>query len=130
MAKYTTVSVGQELLEAIFEGARRLYPKETVMLLRGERRKETIVIKDLVVPPLANYGQGFADIPVHMLPMDFTIMGTVHSHPSGSLAPSYTDLNHFFGTVLMIVRYPYAGEGDTALYNRNGDRLTLKVTKF
>lgn len=129
MAKYTTVSISQELLKAIFEGARRLYPKETIMLLRGEKRKDTIVVKDLVVPPLANYGQGFASIPLHMLPMDFSIIGTVHSHPSGNLAPSHTDLNHFFGTVLIVVGYPYADERNVASYNRNGDKLTLKVMK-
>lgn len=129
MAKYTTVSISQELLKAIFEGARRLYPKETIMLLRGEKRKDTITVKDLVVPPLANYGRGFANIPIHMLPIDFSIVGTVHSHPSGNPTPSHTDLNHFFGTVLMVVGYPYANEGDIASYNRNGDKLTLKVMK-
>jgi len=127
MAKYTTVSISQELLKAIFEGARRLHPKETIMLLRGEKRKDTIIAKDLVVPPLANYGPGFADIPLQMLPMDFSIIGTVHSHPSGSLTPSNADLNHFFGIVMIIVGYPYADEGDVASYNRNGDKLVLKV---
>ena len=129
MVKYTTVSISQELLKAIFEGARRLYPKETIMLLRGEKRKDLIAVKDLVVPPLANYGRGFANIPLHMLPMDFSIIGTVHSHPSGSLTPSHSDMNHFFGAVLMIVGYPYANEGDIASYNRNGDKLTLRVMK-
>jgi proteasome lid subunit RPN8/RPN11 len=129
MVKYTTVSISQDLLKAIFEGARRLYPKETIMLLRGEKRKDMIAVKDLVVPPLANYGQGFASIPLHMLPMDFSIIGTVHSHPSGNLTPSHTDLNHFFGTVLIVVGYPYADERNVASYNRNGDKLTLKVMK-
>lgn len=129
MAKCTTISISQDLLKAIFEGARRLYPKETIMLLRGEKRKDMIAVKDLVVPPLANYGQGFANIPLHMLPMDFSIIGTVHSHPSGNLTPSHADLNHFFGSVLMIVGYPYVDEGDITSYDRNGDKLILKVMK-
>jgi proteasome lid subunit RPN8/RPN11 len=59
--------------------------------------------------------------------MDFSLVGTLHSHPSGSLMPSVTDLNHFFGNVLMIVGYPYADEENVAVYNRYGDRLFLQT---
>jgi len=124
-----TVSMSQELLQAIFEGARRLYPKETILLLRGEKKKDLIMISELVVPPLATYGRGFANIPLHMLPMDFSIVGTVHSHPSGNLTPSTTDLNHFFGNILMIVGFPFEDERNIAVYNRSGRKLPLHVTK-
>ena len=123
------VSISEELLEAIFEGARRLYPKETVLLLRGEKKKNLIMISELVVPPLATYGQSFANIPLHMLPTDFTIIGTLHSHPSGDLTPSSSDLNHFFGIMLMITGFPFANERNVAVYNRNGKKLTLKITR-
>ena len=106
MVKSVTVSLSVELLDAIFEGARRLYPRETILLLRGKKSKDSISVLELVVPPLATYGCSFADVPLHMLPMDFSIVGTVHSHPSGNLAPSDTDCNHFFGLVLMIVGFP------------------------
>ncbi len=125
-----TVSISQELLQAIFEGARRLYPKETILLLRGEKKKNLIRISELVVPPLATYGRGFVNIPLHMLPMDFSIVGTVHSHPSGSLTPSTTDLNHFFGNVLMIVGFPFEDERNVVVYNRSGRKPPLHVTKL
>jgi proteasome lid subunit RPN8/RPN11 len=124
-----TVSISQELLQAIFEGARRLYPKETILLLRGEKKENLIKISELVVPPLATYGRGFADIPLHMLPMDFSIVGTVHSHPSGNLTPSTTDLNHFFGYILVIVGFPFEDERNVAVYNRSGEKLMLQTTK-
>jgi len=123
------VSLNKELLQAIFEGARSLYPKEVILLLRGRKRKNLIEITDLVVPPLANYGRGFADIKLHMMPMDFSIMGTAHSHPSGNLNPSFTDLNHFLGIVLMITAYPFADEKNVAVYNRDGEKLTLQTTE-
>lgn len=123
------ISISEELLEAIFEGARRLYPKEIVLLLRGEKKKNLIMVSELVVPPLATYGQGFANIPLHMLPMDFKIIGTLHSHPSGDLTPSSSDLNHFFGIMLMIAGFPFANEKNIAVYNRNGKKSTLKVTR-
>jgi proteasome lid subunit RPN8/RPN11 len=124
-----TISISQGLLQAIFEGARRLYPKETILLLRGEKKKNSIKISELVVPPLATYGQGFATIPLHMLPMDFSIVGTVHSHPSENLTPSTTDLNHIFGSILMIVGFPFADERNIAAYNCSGKKLTLQITK-
>jgi len=129
MAKTSTVSLSAELLDAIFEGARRLYPKETILLLRGKKTKDTIRVEELVVPPLATYGHGFANIPLHMLPMDFSIVGTVHSHPSGSLTPSDVDFNHFFGRILMIVGVPFADERNVAVYNSHGEKLSLQITK-
>lgn len=122
-----TVSIDHELLMTIFEGARRLCPRETILLLRGKKKKNMVTISELVVPPLANYGQGFAQIRLHMLPMDFSIVGTAHSHPSGNLSPSPADLNHFIGVVLMIVGFPFRDEKNVAIYNRAGEKLALQV---
>jgi len=125
-----TVSIDHELLMTIFEGARRLCPRETILLLRGKKKKDMVTISELVVPPLANYGQGFAQIRLHMLPMDFSIIGTAHSHPSGNLSPSPADLNHFIGVVLMIVGFPFKDEKNVAIYNRAGEKLTLQVPEM
>jgi proteasome lid subunit RPN8/RPN11 len=129
MESAVTVSIDHELLQTIFEGARRLHPRETILLLRGKRKKNYITISELVVPPLANYGQGFAQIRLHMLPMDFSIVGTAHSHPSGNLSPSSADLNHFVGLLLMIVGFPFKDEKNVAIYNRAGEKLALQVTE-
>jgi len=123
------VLIDEELLQEILESARRLYPRETILLLRGRKAKNVIRVSELVVPPLATYGQGFANIPVHMLPMDFSVVGTVHSHPSGSLEPSATDLNHFFGSVLMIVGFPFTDDRNVAVYSYGGEMIRLQVTK-
>jgi len=129
MGNNMSVSVSAELLDSIFEGAKRLYPKETFLLLRGKKSKNIIRVLELVVPPLATYGRGFANAPLHMLPMDFSIVGTVHSHPSGNLAPSDVDFNHFFGRILMIVGFPFADAENVAVYNSNGEKLPLQVTE-
>ena len=129
MPKAVTVSMSLELLDSIFEGARQLYPKETILMLRGKKTKETIRVTDLIVPPLATYGQGFASYPFHLLPMDFSLVGSVHSHPSGNKTPSDVDLNNFFGRILMIVGYPYKTESDVVAYNCNGEKLPIQVTK-
>ena len=122
-----TVLMSAELLESIFEGAKRLCPKETFLLLRGKKSKGTIRVSDLVVPPLAVYGYGFANLPFHMLPMDFSVVGTVHSHPSGNINPSHVDINHFFGRVLMIVGFPFAGAENVAVYDSKGEKVQFQV---
>ena len=123
-----SVSIPQNLLNTILAGAKKLYPRESFLLLRGKKSKNCISISDLVIAPFAVHGRGFASYPVHMLPMDFSIVGTVHSHPSGNIQASKVDLNHAFGRVLMIVGYPYQGEKCVAVYGSNGERLPLSVT--
>jgi len=129
MGNDLTVSMSAELLESIFEGARRLYPKETFLLLRGKKHKGEIYVTELVVPPLAVYGYGFANLPFHMLPMDFSVVGSVHSHPSGNIKPSSVDLNHFFGRVLMIVGFPFVDEHNVAVYDSKGERLPFQLAE-
>jgi proteasome lid subunit RPN8/RPN11 len=128
MVKNLIVSMSVELLDSIFEGAKRLYPKETFLLLRGKKHKDEIRVSDLVVPPLAVYGYGFANLPFHMLPMDFSVVGTVHSHPSGNINPSSVDLNHFFGRILMIVGFPFASAQNVAVYDSKGEKVQFQVT--
>jgi proteasome lid subunit RPN8/RPN11 len=128
MPKPLIVQVSQELLNTILEGARTLHPRENILLLRGKKKKDTIEISELVIPPLAAHGSHFVTFASHMLPIDFSIIGTAHSHPSGQLRPSPADLNHFFGAVLMIVGFPYADENNVSVYRSDGEKLGLQVT--
>lgn len=129
MVSSITVSISEELLQMLLESAKRLHPKEIIFLLKGKKEKNIVKISEVIVPPLATYGAGFANVPLHMLPVDFSIVGTVHSHPSGNLNPSTMDLNHFFGSILMIVGFPFENEQNLAVYNRDGEKLTLKVNR-
>lgn len=128
MAKTVAVSMTKEVLEFIFISAKELYPKETVLLLRGKKKKDTIYITDLLVPPLATYGYGFANLPFHMLPMDFSIMGLVHSHPSGNKSASAVDANNFYGRIMMITGYPYETKQDIVAYNSDGEEVPITIT--
>ncbi|MEM2083457.1 MAG: Mov34/MPN/PAD-1 family protein [Nitrososphaerota archaeon] len=127
MKSSVIISINKELLQAIFESAKQIYPKEMILFLRGKKNKNLINITELIVPPLATYGWGFASIPLHMLSIDFSIIGTVHSHPSGNLNPSTMDLNHFFGSILMIVSFPFIDERNVAVYDHKGQKLILEI---
>jgi proteasome lid subunit RPN8/RPN11 len=128
MEAQLTVSIPRDLLDTILAGAKQLYPRESFLLLRGKKSKDIIIVSDLVVAPFAVHGRGFASYSAHMLPMDFSVVGTVHSHPSGNIQPSNVDLNHMMGRILMIVGYPFADEWCVAVYDSNGEKLVLQVT--
>jgi proteasome lid subunit RPN8/RPN11 len=124
----TKVVIEKELLDTIMEGARRLHPRESIVLLRGKMNREAVTVSDVLIPPLATYGRGFSGFPTHMLPMDFSIVGVAHSHPSGSLEPSVEDQNLSMGRIMLIVGFPYRGKENIAVYSRKEGRLPLEVT--
>jgi|SRR3972149_7291595 len=123
----TKVAVPRKILEMILESARHLHPRETILLLRGKASKNVINVSDVLIPPLATYGRSFSAFPAHMLPIDFSIVGAAHSHPSGNLKPSVEDQNHSIGRIMLIVGFPYQGKENVAAYNRSGERLALEV---
>jgi proteasome lid subunit RPN8/RPN11 len=122
------VSIEREMLNYIFTNARAVHPREMILLLRGKRSKNQTTITDLIVPPLATHGKGFSGFQRYMLPVDFSLIGTVHSHPSGVAKPSLADLHHSFGRIIMIVAFPYNNEENVAVYNHSGEKLTLKIS--
>ena len=65
---------------------------------------------------------------MHMLPIDFSVVGTVHSHPSYSFNPSEADLQLFqkHGKVHIISANPF-NIFTWAAYNINGEIIELDV---
>jgi len=120
------VAIPGELLDSILSFARMQHPREAILLLRGRVSRDEITIEEHLLPPFASSGKGFAVFRPHMLPIDFSIMGTLHSHPSGSPRPSPTDLNHLYGRIMMIVAYPYTRDR-MAVYNKKGASVPLEI---
>jgi proteasome lid subunit RPN8/RPN11 len=63
-----------------------------------------------------------------MLPIDFSIVGTIHSHPSLVPYPSEADLELFrkHGKVHIIAAKPYSYSSWRA-YNFNGEEIEIDV---
>lgn len=129
MPKPLTIKVPSNVLEAIYAGAKELYPRESFLLLRGKKHKDTIHITDLILAPFAIHGEGEVHFNPYMFVGDFSLVGTVHSHPSGNIRPSHVDLNYFFGRVLMIVGPPFEGKNCIAAYDSNGDNIAIEITE-
>lgn len=124
------VVIYSSAVKSILNYAKTLHPKEGVLLSRGKVDKNSIVIEEVVIPPLATHGHGFSSFPLHMLPNDFSIIGTVHSHPSGVLKPSIEDLNHFYGKIMIIAAYPYDSDRQIAIFDRAGNSVEYEVVSY
>jgi len=122
-----SVYVKREVIISILEYAAACHPREGVLLLRGRIDRKSIVVEEVEVPPLSIRGVGFSSFQPYMLPIDFSIIGTAHSHPSGILEPSTTDINRFYGRIMVIAAYPYRTEKDLAIFDCEGRRIRYKI---
>lgn len=100
------------------------YPNEFGALLRAEDK----LIYEIAIMPGTIGGDHHTIFQLYNKPIDFSIVGSVHSHPSGVIEPSDADLNMFSnsGPVHIIVGFPYLLENFSA-YDRQGRKMDLKV---
>jgi proteasome lid subunit RPN8/RPN11 len=124
----TTVKFEKSVVDSILSHALDMYPREAILLLRGKKKRDEILIDEIVVPPLATHGVRFSAFPSNMLPMDLRIVGVSHSHPSGNPQPSVQDLNHIYGRIMVIAAYPFQSYSDIAVFDKDGNRLLWQLT--
>lgn len=124
-----TLCIKRSVLESILSYAQLNHPNECIALLRGKRKKDSLTIESLVLPPMAFHGADSSSFQPYMLPMDLSIAGVVHSHPNGNPNPSSEDLNHFYGRIMLITVYPYASPNDVVAYTREGVEVAYEITE-
>ncbi|RLG97539.1 peptidase [Candidatus Bathyarchaeota archaeon] len=127
MVRRREVVVNRSVIRSILDYAKACHPKEGILLLKGSLSKNRITVNEVEIPPLAVHGFGFSNFPLHMLPLDFSVVGTAHSHPSGVLRPSITDLNKFYGRIMIIAAYPYRSEENVAVFDREGRSIEYEI---
>ncbi len=121
------VWISRDCLNTLLFIARSAHPNETFLLLRGEIRRGVVIVRELLFPPPTYTSSSSIAINPLRLPVDFSIIGVAHSHPSGALRPSITDLTSKFGAILVIIAYPYDSELCVAAYEFSGKRLRLRI---
>ena len=128
--KYVPVQwkITQKCLDMIVESSKSNYPQEFGALLRVDRvQKDTII--EVVLLPGTISGESHAIFHLHMLPVDYSVVGTVHSHPSSIARPSDADLDLFnhFGRIHIIVGVSPFGGGSWKAYDYNGNDVTVQI---
>ncbi len=118
--------IERKCLEAIKEAAKDLHPNEFLAMLSTGRKRD--VISELVLLPQMTYGKRHATFNIYMAPFDRSIVGTVHSHPSGNPRPSEGDLLTFqkHGKVHIIIAYPYE-DNTWRAYDYTGKEIKLEI---
>ena len=116
--------IRRKTLRMILEASKDTYPKEFAAILRAEEG----VIEELLLLPGTVSGDVHAIFQLHMLPIDFSVVGTIHSHPSGSYNPSDADRQLFshFGRVHIIVGHPYT-ERTWQAYDHDGKPRAMDI---
>ena len=122
-----SVSVRRSVIESVLDYSKVCHPKEGILLLRGKVSRDQILIDEVEIPPLSVHGHSFSNFPLHMLPIDLSVVGTAHSHPSGVLRPSIGDLNNYYGRIMVIAALPYKSEHDMGMFDSKGDPIVYEV---
>ena len=121
----TPTTITRRALTSALASARSAYPNEFGGVLRADPPG---VISELLMLPGTTAGRRHANFHLFMLPADLTVVGTVHSHPSGALQPSDADLRLFrnWGRRHIILGAPF-GPGSWRAYDGNGEEVRLNV---
>ncbi len=108
----------------IMEASKDTYPHEFGAFLRADGN----IIYEIALLPGTIQGDQHTIFQMWQRPIDFSLVGSVHSHPSGNTHPSSQDLLMFSnsGDVHIIVGYPFTISSYSA-YNRKGKSIDLKI---
>ena len=117
--------ITRRALDSALASGRSAYPNEFGGVFRADPPG---VIGELMLVPGGTAGRRHANFHLYMLPADLSVVGTVHSHPSGALHPSEADLRLFrsWGRRHIIVGTPF-GPGSWRAYDGNGEETRLEV---
>lgn len=127
------LGIAEEALTFAREAAKDAHPDEFLGVMRATSadklhlRDSGLVISDVLIIPGTVTGPVSASLQTNMVPNDSRTVGSVHSHPSGSLRPSDEDKGMFStGSVHVILGAPY-GPDDWQAFDRSAARTTLDV---
>jgi proteasome lid subunit RPN8/RPN11 len=120
--------IKQRCLNLILESSKSNFPNEFGALLRVDRTEKTTITEVLLLPGTIS-GDSHAIFKLYMLPVDYSVVGTVHSHPSSIARPSEADLELFghFGRIHLIVGVNPFGGTSWRAYDYMGNEVQVQV---
>ena len=116
--------IKRNILLDVCEAAKNMYPSEHASLLGGTKKNE--LIEEFIVPPVVS-DHVSASINLFAMPVDDSIIGSIHSHPSGGGGASSADKRLFSRyPVNIIIYWPFA-ENDFKAYNSHGKLIVVDI---
>lgn len=116
--------IRRRILHMILEAGKAQMPQEFGAMLRAEHG----IIEELVLVPGTLSGDSSAIFQMHMLPVDSSIIGTIHTHPSPIPYPSAADTALFerYGRVHIIAAVPF-GPDDWRAFDHRSRMVQVEV---
>ncbi|HVP99884.1 MAG TPA: Mov34/MPN/PAD-1 family protein [Candidatus Thermoplasmatota archaeon] len=120
--------IERRCLNLILESSKSNFPNEFGALLRVDKIAKTTITEVVLLPGTIS-GDSHAIFKLYMLPIDYSIVGTVHSHPSSISRPSEADLDLFshFGRIHLIVGVSSLGGTSWRAYDYKGNEVQVQV---
>jgi len=117
--------IKQSLLLDASDSAKRYYPDEFMCFIGGNAKSE--IADEIVLLPTYNDTTS-ASILESVIPIDASIIGTLHSHPDSSARPSDADKKFFMKHKLNIILGSPFSIQSAAFYDEKGKRITVTIT--
>ena len=114
--------IKKTLLEDLLESSKRYYPDEFMCFLSGDKKNK--LIEEVVFLPNTS-GKTFASISESTIPLDDTIIGSVHSHPTGRATPSTADKHFFLRYNLNLIIS--LSENKVGFFDNNGKSIAVEI---
>lgn len=122
-----SVTFHKDVIDSILTYSKSAHPREGILILRGKSKKGVVEVESLMIPPMAVHGQSFSSFNWNLVPIDMSVLGIAHSHPSGYAVPSHQDLLHALGKIMVIAGYPYEDASHVKVYDVHGNPLPFDV---
>jgi proteasome lid subunit RPN8/RPN11 len=121
------VKIEKGLLDGFLALCRNQHPRE----IMGFLRMRDNIFSEFVLPPGLLTSRSSSIFFPSRIPLDASIEGTIHSHPSGIIQPSLADLNNVFKhkRFHFIVGYPYNSISSIMCFDENGNEISFKIIK-
>ena len=116
--------IKRSVIQDACEASRNYIPDEFMCFLGGDKKKQTV--SEIVMLPTMN-SKNSASVDMNAMPIDNTIIGSLHSHPGGPPAPSRADRSFFRRHQINVIIGGGLTEEETAVYDAAGKPLKVIV---
>ena len=119
------VLIKRELIDGLLDFCYKQHPREILGLLRVDRG----LVSEFILPPGSTTSETSGVFFPGRIPLDATLEGTIHSHPSGNPYPSQVDLQTVFRTKRFhfIAAYPYNNYNCIKCFDQLGNELKFRI---
>jgi proteasome lid subunit RPN8/RPN11 len=115
--------IKENVLQTIMYLSKNNFPNEFGAMLVGD----DFIINDIYIIPATQESSNSVYIRTDFIPMSTSVIGTVHSHPSGFGNPSSADINFFSKKFVNLISYPPFNLDSFKAYNKKGELIIIEI---